>query len=459
MNSTHESRLNTFEVEADERSVPDGSAERWQPWPPSQQTRRWLRQRWRALSAWSALLLITLSLAGVMPSPSPLAPPSALVAIRMQNDGLSCLQALTWAPDSRRVAMLGYRQECPMASGVYQRGLLSIYSTDSGHLLRQIEPDAAIFQALQRATGIPPTTNVDASPIIYFTAVLWSRQTQQLALLFSIWKLPQDKTLEGVLLMDETGRQMQVFLQPTPQSTSYDEWDLQRGQLVPARFTPPDFSLFFTNLPAASGYRWGADGTLLPASQTSADHIGNPIGDASFSFWQPGQAYLITSNGNTVEKPGVYFWQSTFAAWSPDGRYLIQPLVVAGRLEPAGIAPPSAQTLADFDLRQAPVLPVRDAAMLRMLRLVPQAPTETAQSVALAWHPDGHVLAASGLAIDLGLVVNLYDAATGRLLASFPTITSGDQPSLLWSPDGTRLLLMVGPAATIWQPHLPAWLS
>lgn len=39
-----------------------------------------------------------------------------------------------------------------------------------------------------------------------------------------------------------------------------------------------------------------------------------------------------------------------------------------------------------------------------------------------------------------------------------PTVISGSGSSLLWSPDGSRLLLLVGPAATIWQPNLPAWL-
>jgi hypothetical protein len=459
MDSEQETRLTLFEVEPDEWAEADGSAPRWQPWPSRQQTQRWMQRHWRACSAWAALLLVVLSLAGVMPAPPLPASPSALVAIRMQNDGLSCLQSLTWSPDSRRVAMLGYRQECPMASGVYQRSLLDIYSADSGHLLREIEPDEAIFQALQRDAGVPPTADVAASPIIYFTAVLWSGQTRQLALTFSIWKLPRNQTLEGVLLMNDAGEQMRVFLQAQPTLALYDEWDLQDGQLVAAHFTAPEFSLFFANLPTASGYRWGANGAIMPDHQSSPYKIGNPIGDAAFSFWQPGQAYLLTSNGNTIEKPGVYFWQSSFTAWSPDGRYLIQSLYVAGRLAPAGVAPPSAQTLADFDLRQAPVVPVRDAAMLRLLHVVQGAPTEPAQSVSLAWHPGGHVLAASGLALDLGLVVNLYDAATGRLLVSFPTITSGESPQLLWSPDGTRLMLMVGPAATIWQPHLPAWLS
>lgn len=451
-----EPTLNVFELESDDLREPDGAGARWQPWPSRAHAKQWLKQRGWALSALLALLVIILSLAGALPTPRHPAPPAPTV-IRIEQDGLSCMQALIWSPDSRRVAMLGYFQECPFESGTYQHSLLNIYDASSGRLLRELEPDTPILAAI----GTPPSAQTQAKPIIYYTALLWSRQMQQLALPFSIVELPERHALRGLLLLDENGRHERVLLQHINALAPYDEWDVQRGTLVHTKDL--SFSPFFVaNLPTAPAYHWGTDGALLPSDQAhltaSSGRIGNPVGDASFSFWQPGQANLLTSTDSAIEKPGVYLWESFFSAWSPDGRYLLVPLNVAGRLQPAGTAPPRPQTLSDFQLNQTPLVPVRDAAMQEMLRLLPQAPSEPAQSVALSWRPDGRVLAAYGLALNLGLEMDLYDSATGQQLASFPTITSGSSPSLLWSPDGARLLLLVGPAVTIWQPNLPVWL-
>lgn len=451
-NTEQDTTPDAFEVEPDDLRQPNGSVPRWQPWPSSTRLKAWLKQHWQTLGALGALLVIILSLAGSFPTP-PRAPVWP-VAIRMQADGLSCLQTLTWAPDSRRVAMVGYRQQCPIGSGKYQRSLLNIYDTNSGRRLREIEPDKPILAAI--STLLP--AQILADPIIYYTALLWSGQAQRLALPFSVWQLPGQHTLEGVLLLDENGRHARVLLQRPTASAPYDEWDVQRGTLVSTSLNLPASPIFFSTLPAAPAYRWRPEGALLPDSRASQGRIGNPVGDASFSFWQPGRAWLLTSLGGAVEKPGVYLWETLFSAWSPDGRYLLALEVASGRLQPAGIAPPRPQTLTNFQLDDAPLMPVRDAAMLAVLRLLPQAPSELTQSLALAWRPDGHVLAAYGFVLDVGLVVNLYESTTGRQLLSLPTPTSGSSPTLLWSPDGSRLLLMVGPAATIWQPNLPTWL-
>ncbi len=456
---------NEFEIEPDDASLPDGSAYRWQPWPPRARVARWLRMRWRETSALLALLVITLSLAGAMPPtlPKASAPP---VAIDVGRDGITCLQELTWAPDSRRVAILGYWLSCPVQDYSYKPSLLNIYSADSGRLLRKIAPDAAILQALQQLSGAMAPTASKTAPLIFYTALIWSRQAQRLALTFSIWITPPPSAsaLNGVLLLDEDGGHERALLQPTIVAAPYEEWDVQSGALLPVRTPFSDSTPFFSNLPTAPTYRWGKDGTLLPESQDGPtsplpDLIGNPVGDAAFSFWQPGQVDMMTAVGPTYKLPGAYLWRSSFAAWSPDGRYLVDSLSLVGRMQPADIAPPSHQALVALNVDQTPLLAVRDAALLGLLHLLALAHGGfSTQSLVLAWRPDGRVLAAYGYVVNRGLTVNLYDATTNQQVDALPAATPGGTPELLWSPDGSRMLMQNGEAITIWQPDLPEWL-
>ncbi len=153
-------------------------------------------------------------------------------------------------------------------------------------------------------------------------------------------------------------------------------------------------------LPPALGYSWGEGDQLVPDTPLNAGTapplpsvgpVGVPGGGsrslsgslATMGFsssryqegvWAPAptsrvgvQLVLQTSSHQQIETPGVYTWQTAFAAWSPDGRYLVGPLLVDERLQPQGRPAPSAQTLADFGLAQWPLLPVRDAALDQIL--------------------------------------------------------------------------------------------
>src|SRR5205807_1144963 len=82
-----------------------------------------------------------------------------------------------------------------------------------------------------------------------------------------------------------------------------------KGTVIPGRLLPTQF------LPAAP--------PLSP--------IGNPDGDASFMLWQPGLAQL-TSSTDPSGTYRIHSWSTSFAAWSPDGRYLINDLNFWGLL-------------------------------------------------------------------------------------------------------------------------------
>lgn len=461
--------LNEFEVETDDTRLPDGSAYRWQPWPPREHVARWIRTHWRWSSALLALLVTLFSLTGTIPEPRPGTSPLPVV-IEAQRDGIACLQELAWAPDGQQIALLGYRQRCPVQDYSYKPGLLNFYNVDSGQLLRQVEPDTAILQAMQNLLSNAQEQRASQTqPLIFYTAILWSRQTEQLALTFALWTSapPASATFSGVLLMNARGEQQRVLLQPTSGTAAYEEWDVQRGSLISGNAAYNTPSVFFSNLPTAPVYRWGSDGALLAEGQPThavpptvpPGPVGNPVGDSVFSFWQPGQAALIVAPGGPVETPGVFFWSSSFAAWSPDGRYLVDSFSITGRMQPPGTALPSQKTLIALKANQVPLLDAHDAALLQMLHLLAQAPGELAQTLAIAWRADGLILAAYGSAVDNGQTVNLYDSATGQQLAALtPFPSDGPSSAMFWSPDGRRLLRQSGPFVTIWQPELPGWL-
>ncbi|MDQ6644024.1 MAG: hypothetical protein M3Y76_06210, partial [Chloroflexota bacterium] len=201
-------------------------------------------------------------------------------------------------------------------------------------------------------------------------------------------------------------------------------------------------------------YTWGEKGSLLLAAQqttditpsrTSNDSVGNPDGGKSFSIWQPGWVGLTTQTGRSkVHLPGAYSWNSYFAAWSPDGRYLVDNVTVMGRFEVTDQPQLTSQALVDLHVENLPLLPVRDSALLHVLKTLTGAPANLSRQL-IAWRPDGRTMAA----YDNGTMdLDLFDCSTGYQVASLllPTIASmglvGFNIQLQWSPDGARLFLL-----------------
>jgi len=433
------------------------------------------RQRlWRLASAVGVvtlgLLVTALGTRGVLvirriapPSPQP-------VALGLQVGDLACLDDVAWSPGGERVALLGYRQGCPGGGIAAEPGLLSIDDARTGRVVAHFQPDAAILRMLHARfprvfDTAGPASAGTGPPAIAYDYLLWSPDGRRLALTFFCFAPalgPQ--TLAGVALMSAQIGNEQVMMQPVSELGDVIEWDLQRGTIVSGAAAGAD-------LPPALAYRWGADGALIPTTPLSADvapassrpgPVGNPDGASSFTIWQPGGAALTMqlSLQGVVPVPGVYTFSTAFAAWSPDERYLVDAVSLEGRFEPPGRPLPRRQTLTDFSLGRAPILPVRDQALLRVLdelSATTQIPADPdAQTVAIAWRPDGRVLAVHHPG---GRTVDLYDCVTGRQLASLPVPTGGRisftrYVLLLWSPDGSRLLLLdayTGPAA-LWGP-------
>jgi len=339
-----------------------------------------------------------------------------------------------------------------------------VYATFSVKLLSEIRPDDAIFRAFQ--TQYPQFQQ----PAIFYDQahVLWSPDGHQLALTCQL--LDQQGFFDGLLIASPDGGHLRVLLQlrHQPFAFSYTEWDLVRGQELATPPAPPAYleapGMLVTVVPENT-YRWGTKGALVlqaPAVQTATppEHgpgpVGNPDGGDFFTPWQPGLAALVTSTGNgSTSVPGVYTWNTAFAAWSPDGRYVLDQVAIGGWFALPGRAGATHQALVALGLEQLPPLQVRDAALLQILRAI--SPISGLNTTMVAWEPGGRMLAAIDTV--LGSTVELLDCATGKRAASlllpspqFANFLGGDM-ILRWSPEGKHLFLFDPElsAAIIWN--------
>jgi sugar lactone lactonase YvrE len=205
--------------------------------------------------------------------------------------------------------------------------------------------------------------------------------------------------------------------------------------------------------------------------------IGNPIGGASFSIWQPGQInYLFPANATGQQDfkvPGVPVFQNNFVAWSPDGRYLLDAAQSSVLITPSGVQGPSFETLQKFQLDSALGLPVRDAAMQAVMEAMAHPSAQrggnTGSTGTIAWSPDGKLMAMvattsapQGDQDYATTTISILSCATGKTLATLKAHAAVNQTGiggneyLAWSPDGKRLFYFTDQlgSLTTWGPGL-----
>ena len=378
-----------------------------------------------------------------------------------QQDGMACLINTAWSPDGTRFAVLGYSQRCPQTQYTYEPGLVNLYDTHSTKLIAQVRPDATILSALRgHSSQFHGTAN------ILYDSVLWSPDGQQMAVTFSAFSSDQPAAI-GLLLMPTHGKPKVLLwqIQQVAPFTFYLIWDLTQGKPTMEIYGQENgnFLQNGVNISPAPAYRWGTDGSLIleeqagsvNATTSSCGPIGNPSGDTTFTPWQPGQAAYITQlPTGPAHTPGVYVWNTSFIAWSPEGRYLADKLSTSGLLVLPGQPLPSQQTLVDLGADQLSMLTLRDQAIKKILD-GPTSSSTSSDSGIFAWRPDGHVLAVYNSSN-----VDLYNCATGEKLASLiphggiPIGLEGNGNILRWSPDGSHLLLssMIWGIVSLWGP-------
>lgn len=419
-------------------------------------------------------------------------------------DELHCESSVAWAPDSRRVALVGYQQTCPELSRLaysYFPGYLAIYDTQTGKSLAQINIDKPIQQALHlgapvNATPINsiPQGTTDAQGIQY-RDVAWSANGKRLAITFFLPDLSTttNRNFYGVLLINPDGSSPRVLTQPVGSAIPQESpealvWDLTTGAVLPAPVgsaSQPDATFYSAGLGGpAQSWTWAGNGALVPQNPllplgddvppSPLAPIGNPSGGASFSIWQPGQIRYDFPPGATGQPdesvPGVPTFQNDFIAWSPDGRYLIDAAQLSVLLTPKGMPAPSVQTLEKLQLDNAVGLPVRDPAMQAVMKALAHPKANRGQaSGTVAWSPDGKLLAVvAGESMpqqdeDYAIVtINILNCATGKTLATLKAHAAVNQTGIggneymAWSPDSKHLFYFTDQlgSLTTWGPGL-----
>lgn len=423
-----------------------------------------------------ALLVLALFIGFHAPAPSaslqhlvPI-PTSVAFSIVDERNELDCLRAAAWRPDGRFLAVLGSTNDCPVTS--YEPGIINIYNADGATLIRQLRPDRWIFAQLHLevpsvASATPTVVGKPnsryATPIVYYYSILWSPDLQLLGVTFTvITSFAPLQQFSGLLTMAATGSHPRVILQQVQPSDLYGSlylvWSIAAGHPVVVKTVPlgPQMPADApVNIIPALLYAWQEGGVLAPVAGTqltsrpgppqSVAQIGNPDGGATFTPWQPGTLTALgEANQGQAMPVDIYTWSSTFSAWSPDGRYLIDFVAFSGRLQPRDLPVPSRQILMLQQEEALPLMPIRDSALRQVLMEMFQSHPGTSSSASLAWRNDGRVLAVFGTD---GINIDFFDSATGRLLASLQNPGSTyavDNGILGWSPDGNWLLLSSG---------------
>lgn len=402
------------------------------------------------------------------------APPAPLaikpsVVIQPQKDGFSCVMDTSWSPDSKYVVIVGYKQDCAVGGNAIP-GLLTIHDATSGKRVRSFLLNDYVMPVFHSQY---PKIRTQAA--FYYHLVLWSHDKHHLAVLFgaTFYHEPQSPSFDGVLLLDTNGGLPKVLLHLNQNSyMSYLVWDTQYGTeyIAPSTSSSISQSAGYTIQPSPF-YLWGFGGgayELLPIRGNAGlfpksfpNATGDPNGGNAFTPWQPGQLSLTISNGNKAYPAGIASWSTYFAAWSPDGRYIVDNLLMDGRFNIPGRPIPDQQTLLNLSMDLLPLLPVRDKGLLHILQILATTPATTNfSSTLVSWRFDGDALAAYG-ASDItydagdihGVVGDVYDTGVdiyrctdgthvATLLPSSPSLIAvGGGATLRWSDDGLHVLL------------------
>lgn len=416
----------------------------------------------------------------------------AVVAMTPQPDGVACPAGAAWAPGGAFIAIIGYQTQCPDSDiGLgNEPGKLNIYETGKGRVVAKV---TFSLDTLAKKVGVPlpaqiPQFNKLPYPTILYDAPIWSPDGKRIVIPFVVhaacfcvvgqgYQFDEvgAPLLVGLLELNASGQLEAALSAPYSAAQHSVEWDLGQQTLA------PDMG----QLAVAQTYRWSG-ARLNPASllgaQAQLGPIGNPQRATTFSLWQSGWAgpVILSSDATTMANgeteqvetlvSNLLMMAPTFAAWSPDGRYLLLPTFSPLVLTPNGRAPNSAM-LQQAGLGQAPEVAPRDAALASLFSTFAHVGADELFSPdALAWSPDGKLLA---VALDIpgdtrprDQPVTLLDTRTGKTVATLiPEANTADalevnpmmqsqapldaHPQLAWSSDGSRLFLLNPTLGTI----------
>jgi hypothetical protein len=371
------------------------------------------------------------------------------------SDGLFCPTQVAWSPDSTRIAVLGNAVNCSGSATGRTPGLILVFAAASGEVVQRLQPDSTVL-TLPTITQQVAANSAGGGLIstLTYQSLSWTPDSEALLMVFDLELVPNANLngcctsiygLQRLGVTDSTLSRIWIDTSGS-QFARFERWNLVSG----IADVPPA-------LATATGYQWNADGTLATADPGGLP-VGTPDGGQTFTAWQSGQLGFATKSdkatGSTTVIPEDVGWLSNISPISPDGHYFYPNMLVAGTL-----APPSTQLLG------GPVLSPHDQALTALARQMMQTPSPNQDTTTLvAWRPDGSYLAE--LAPDAtnpnpaAFTTSIYGTANDKLAEELrPNLTglsrnSSGTMALLWSPDGSRLLLLdnIAGVLNIWGP-------
>lgn len=425
------------------------------------------KRRWAAVAALALVLLgggvgYALTRRAVTPTTAPVSP---VVSLNLAASSASCPVAAAWSPDGSRLAMLARQGTagCDALGDVVP--VVLVYDAGRGRLVTRLDPTPALARAhaALNTAGTPLSWSPDGTLLVLSAYVLTA-------------DTPGAPTQPALLLMPLAG-DARVLQGQASGTTAAVVWDVRGGTVANVLSAP---------LAPALRYRWTGDGQVIPDQPLppvtgGSTFSGSPTSGttgATFSLWQAGAIVPVFPPSTTPlpsDSPGlatVDYYGARAAVWSPDGRYVIPALALAG---PFPAAPGAVERLAVTPDRcvvhglppcTSMPLPYADRALAEVVGKL-AATTGTARDVAvpIAWSADGSVLATilpdDGLDGRTGrLRITLLSTATGEIIQHLTVDFSGGgalqpqlSPVLAWSPKAPRLAFLdaVSGRITIWS--------
>ncbi len=505
-----ERRIEALRALAGQRSASELSAPAAQPARVETVARPRAAGRRRGL--WLSLAAAVVVVAGVIAAaiavwprhpaspPRPIPDPLALAL----SVSLECpvSSPVAWSPDGTHVAVVGY-SDCggpvgitgpssgPQQTAPSTGGTLVVYDAMKGRSLQSVPLDTFVA-----SVAVPQSVRGDASAMsqvqLAYDGLIWSPDGRELALRYNASRsylngavTASDTYGSGLLLVQWSSHALRAL--PAPAQSAPIQWPESSFQPAPViRWDLTAGTGTLEYLPPAQSYAWSTGGTLAPTSSlptspdatpqpASAGPVGNPDGGPSFTMWQSGyaqyNAHCSTPQPGSTVPPACCPITSYYAvgygasaAWSPDGRYLVQSFGIGlgafGKtpqtLAPAASPLPVGCSDPKLSATLAP-LPVRDRALAAILETLPpprmiNGSLQGSGQVQVMWSADGRYLVTQGGPGNA--VLSVYDCATGQVIgkigaapfiAQIPFNKRDKGSSVyintsLWSPRGQRLL-------------------
>ena len=399
-----------------------------------------------------------------------------LIISTMQQGAINCPYGASFSPDGEYVAVLGSQSACAPSLANTTPHIAAIYGAHSGVM--------SLFVQLDKLLGIDLNQPRYQQPIraMSYFSLGWSPDSKRLAIIYTAFSAPDILTPDteadaGLILLDTERGSARVlhgdsgFFALPGVAGAFPIWDVTTGAETPSFAPDPGLA-----------YAWNAHGAPYPIVKTQGPldqlpitagpryPIGNPGGDSTFTIWQPG---IILGSSSTAS---AAVFTTVFPSWSPDGKYVT--LMTAGAQLPIAQSTTQAQKVAKgrggafgYPTPTAmPSVPTRDAALAAVQRSV-----GLRGWALVAWNPTGTLLASVNCQAPGNDQLAIRSTESGIIQGSAAIpLASGDsgchnlssgasaypaQPMMvLWSPDGSRVMVCDQRAATltIWPVSQPA---